>query len=181
MMRVALDHADNESGQIVFAVGIEARHLSGFAADQSTAVVFAGFGQAFDHFLGDFRFEFAGRQVIHEKQRRCALHGDVIDAVVHQIRADGVMHLHLEGDFQLGANAVHARDQHRIEILRLVNSEQAAKPADFAEHAAGEGFVGEVLDPLLGAVGAVDIDAGVGVGDGRLFEGSWATGVSSVS
>ena len=31
---VAVDRADDEAGQIVFAVGVEAGHLRGFAADQ---------------------------------------------------------------------------------------------------------------------------------------------------
>ncbi len=110
----------------------------------------------------------AGGQVVHEKQRRGALHGDVVDAVIDQVGADGVVDVHLEGDLQLGAHAVHARDQNRVHPLRLVHGEQAAEAADFAQYAAGESLVGEILDPLLGAVGAVNVHAGIGVGDGGL-------------
>ena len=49
----ALDYADDESGEIVFALGIEAGHFGGFAADQRAAVVLAGFGQPFDDFFRD--------------------------------------------------------------------------------------------------------------------------------
>ena len=167
----ALNHADDESSQIVFAFGIEARHLRRFAANQGTAVVLAGFRQTFNHLLRDFRFELAGREIIHEEERSRALHRDVIHTVVHQIRADGVMHLHLECDFQLGANPVHAGDQNRIEILGLVNREQAPEPADLAEYPPSEGFVSKILDPLLGAVGAVDIDPGVGIRNRRAVQG----------
>ena len=165
---LALHRADDESSQIVFAVGIEARHLGSFSADQGAAVVLAGFGQAFDDFLGDLRLDLAGGQVIHEKQRRRALHRDVVDAMIDQVGADGVMDIHLEGDFQLGAHAVHARDQDRVGPLRLVHREQAAKAADFAQYAASKSLVGEILDPLFGAVGAVNVHTGVGVGDGGL-------------
>ncbi len=43
-----------------------------------------------------------------KKQRRGALYRDVIDAMIYQIGANGVMDIHLEGDLQLGANSIHA-------------------------------------------------------------------------
>jgi hypothetical protein len=46
---VAIDGADDEAGQVVFAFGIEAGHLGGFAADEGAAVGLAGFGQTGDH------------------------------------------------------------------------------------------------------------------------------------
>ncbi len=63
----ALDRSDDESRQIVFAVSIESRHLGGLAADQGTAIVLAGFGQAFYNFFRDFRLELAGREIVHEE------------------------------------------------------------------------------------------------------------------
>ena len=42
----AVDDADDEAGQVVFAVGVEAGHLRGFAADERAAVGAAGFGEA---------------------------------------------------------------------------------------------------------------------------------------
>ena len=71
-----------------------------------------------------------------------------------------------KASFSLVPDAVHAGDQHRIEVLRLVDREQPAEAADLAQHALGEGLVGEILDALLGAVGLVDIYARIGVSDG---------------
>ena len=121
---LALDHSHDESRQVVFAVGIETRHLGGFAADQGAAVVLAGFGQAFNDLLGDIRVELAGGKIVHKEKRGGALNGDVVDAMVHQIGADGVMHIHLEGNFQFGADAVDARNQHRIGIFLFVDGEK---------------------------------------------------------
>ena len=140
----------------------------------------AGVGQALDDFLGDFRLDLAGGQIVHEEERRGALHRNVVDAVIDQVGADGVMDVHLEGDFQLGAHPVHAGDQNRVRPLHLVHREQAAEAADFAQHAAGKGLVGEILDPLLGAVGAVNVHPGVGVGDGGL-RGIMGHGIQFVS
>ena len=93
---LAFDHADDESGKIVFAFGIEAGHLRGFAADERAAVVLAGFGEAFDDFFGDARFEFPNGEIVHEKHGRGALNGNVINAVVHEVGADRVVDLHLK-------------------------------------------------------------------------------------
>ncbi len=112
---LAIDHAHDEACQVVLAVGVEAGHLGSLAADQRAAIVLAGIGNAGDHFLGDFGLQLAGGEVVHEEHGRRALHGNVVDAVVHQISADGVVQVHLEGDLQLGAHAIDAGDQHRIE------------------------------------------------------------------
>ena len=115
--------------------------------------------------LGDFGLQLAGGEVVHEEQRRGALHGDVVDAVVHQVGAHGVVQAHLEGDLELGAHAVHAARPAPGRDTFLVQREQAAEAADIAEDVVVEGLVREILDALLGAVGALDVHAGVGVGD----------------
>ena len=126
--------------------------------------MFAGFGDSFHDLLCNFGFERAGGQIVHEKHGGRALHGNVVDAVVHQVATHGVMHLHLKGDFQLRAHAVHTGNKHGVEVF-LVHGKQAPETANLAQHTPGEGLVGEVLDSLLGLVGAVDVDAGIGVGD----------------
>ncbi len=165
----ALHGADDESRQVVFAVGIKAGHLGGFAADEGAAVVLAGLGQSADHLFGDLQLQLAHRQVVHEEQRRGALHGDVVDAVVHQVAADGVVHAHFKGELELGAHAIDAADQHGIGEFLLVHLEEPAKAADLAEDTLVEGAVRQVLDALLGAIRLFDVDACVGVGQALLF------------
>ena len=48
---LAIDHAHNESREIVFAIGIESRHLRRLAANQRAAVVLAGISDALDNLL----------------------------------------------------------------------------------------------------------------------------------
>ena len=165
----ALDGADDEAGEVVFALGIEAGHLGGFAADEGAAVVLAGLGQSADDFLGDLQFELAHGEVVHEEQRRGALHGDVIDAVVHQVAAHGVVHAHFKGELELGAHAIDAADQHRVGEFFLVHLEEPAKAADLAQDALVEGAVRQVLDALLGAVCLLDVHACIGVGEALLL------------
>jgi hypothetical protein len=63
----AVDAADDGSGEIVLAVGVEARHLGGFAADERAAIGFASFREATDDGFHDVIFQPAGGQVIEEK------------------------------------------------------------------------------------------------------------------
>src|SRR6266480_4615111 len=91
--------------------------------------------------------------------------------MVDQIAAHGMVNVHLEGDFELCSDAIDARDQHRIKIFLGVDRKQATEPADLAQYAAGEGFMGEILDSLFGAVSAVDVYAGVGIGDSGAIRG----------
>src|SRR6185312_7838345 len=114
--------------------------------------------------------ERAGSKVIHKEQRGCALHGDVIHAVIHQIAAHRVVQVHHESKFQFCADAIHAGDQHRLAKLLLVDGIHAAEAADLAHHSFGKGAMGQVLDALLGTVGAINVDAAVGISNGGLFQ-----------
>ena len=69
MMPRPLDDADDEAGDVVLAVGVEARHLRRLAADQRAAVLAAAARDAGDDLLGDVGRQPAGRQVVEEEQR----------------------------------------------------------------------------------------------------------------
>ena len=154
------DDADDESGDVVLAVGVETRHLGGLAADERTAVFTAGARNAGDHLLGDVGRESAGREIVQEEERLGALHEDVVDAVVDEIAADGVVPAGHEGDLELRADAVGARHQHRLPIALAVETEQPAERADLREHARRERRPRERLDAPDGFIAGVDVDAG---------------------
>ena len=100
-------HADDGAAHVVFARLIKARHLRRLAADERTIVFRASAGEAFDDFGENVRLQLAGAEIIEEKQRLRAEHGDVVHAMVHEVRADGVVLVLREGDLELGADAVH--------------------------------------------------------------------------
>ena len=105
----AVDAADDGPGEVVFAVSVKAGHLRGLAANEGAAICAASFGEAADYSLDGFRVlfaEFAGGEIVEEEERCGALHGDVVDAMIDQIRANCVMDTELEGYFELGADAV---------------------------------------------------------------------------
>ena len=108
-------------------------------------------------------FELAGAQVIEKKKRLGAQHGDVVDAVIDQVRADGVVPVHREGDLELGADAIDAGDEDRLAVAARVEREQAAETAHFAQHLAPVGRGEQLRQGRLHPVAQVNIHARRGV------------------
>ena len=97
-------------------------------------VLNTGSREAFDDFHEHARLELAGAQIVQEKQRLGAEHGDVIGTMVDEIRPDGVVRVHCKGNLEFCANAVHAGNQDRLAILPDVESEQTPEASHFAKH-----------------------------------------------
>ena len=112
--------------------------------------------------------ELADGEVIEEEQRLGALHDEVVDAHGDQIDADGGVAPGVDGDAQLGADAVVGGDQDRIAVARRLQVEQAAEAAEAAVRAQAAGRLDERLDGLDERVAGVDVDPGVAVGDAGL-------------
>ena len=91
--------------------------------------------------LDDFGIELAGGEVVEEEERRRALHGDVVDAVIDQVLPHGVVDAEFEGDLELGADAVGGARPGRGSCSACRSSaEEGAEAADAAEHVAVEGL-----------------------------------------
>ena len=155
--------AHDRAAHVVFAGLVKARHLRRFAADERAMVFRAGAGEALDDFGEDVRLQLARAEIIKEKQRLGAQHGDVVDAMVHEVRADGVVPVHREGDFELGADAVHGRYEDRLAIFFHVQREQAAEAADLAEHLAAMRGGEQLRQGGFDLVAEINVNAGGGV------------------
>ena len=127
--------ADDEAGDVVLAVGVEARHLRGLAAEQRAAVLAARAREPVDDLDGDVGIEAPGREVVEEEERLRALHEDVVDAVIDEVDADGAVDAAHERDAQLGADAVGARHEHRIAMAARAEAEEPAERAELRQHA----------------------------------------------
>ncbi len=159
-----VDHADGESGQVVFAIGIHARHLRGFAPDQSAAGLDAPLGNALDDLGGFFRAKFAGGHVIEEEKGFGTLHDDIVDAHRHQVDADRVVLVGQKSQLELGAHAVGGGDQGRLLVFAGIEGEQAAEAADIRQHLRPGGRLDQRLDHLHKTIAGIDVNAGILVG-----------------
>ena len=163
---LALDRADGEAGEVVVAAPIEARHLGRLAADQRRAGHAAALGDALDDVAAVVDVERAGGEIVEEEERLGALHDEVVDAHRDEVDADRAVLAALDGDLQLGADAVGRRDEDRVAEAGRLQVEERAEAAEPAEHAGRVGRRRGGLDPLHQAVAGVDIDAGVAIGQG---------------
>ncbi len=133
----ALDAAHDESGQIVLARLCKGPGISAvsppISAQPFSLQPRARPSTIWPRHIG---VELAGGEVIQEEQRRGALHGDVVHAVVHQVLAHRVVAAGLNGDLQLGAHAVGRRHQHRL--LPAAQTVAGAESADLGQDSARE-------------------------------------------
>ena len=136
MISVFFDEADAETREVVILAVVHARHFGGFAADERATGLQAPLDDALDHAFGRVDIELAGRVVVEEKQRLGALHDDVVHAHRDQVDADRVVPAGLDGQPQLGADAIGSRhhDGPLISIERHLD--QCAEAADAAQHLA---------------------------------------------
>ena len=127
-----VDRADDGAGEIVLAIGVETGHLGCFAADERATVGAAGLGDAADDGLDGVIVlgEPAGGEIVEEEEGCGTLDGDVVDAVIDEVRADGVVDSELEGDLELGADAVGGGDEDGVGKLDEIECEEAAEAAD---------------------------------------------------
>ncbi len=110
----ALGGADRKARKIVIVAAVEAGHLGGLAADQRAAGFLATDGNAGNDGRADFGLEFSTSVVVEKKERFGALHNQVVDAHGDQVDADGFVAAGLDGDLDLGADAVGGGDQDRV-------------------------------------------------------------------
>ena len=85
--------------------------------------------------------------IVEEEQRLGALHENVVDAHRDEVDADRVVAIQCERELELGADAVGARDEHRLAIARR-HRHQRAEAADAGQHLRAHRAPGEQLDGL---------------------------------
>jgi hypothetical protein len=155
---------DDGTAEVIFPRLIEAGHLGGFAADEGAMVLGAGLGEAAEDVFEDAGLEFAGAEVIEEEERFRAEHGDVVNAMVHEVRTDSVVLVHREGDLELRAHAIHAADEDRFAIFLEVELEEATEAADLAEDFAAVRAGEQLRERGFDFITEININAGSGVG-----------------
>ena len=93
------DNADRKTGQIVFAVIIEAGHLGGFASGQCAAGQLAAMGNAFNDALGHIHIQLTCGVVVQKQEGFCADYEYIVHAHGHKVLADAVVPVVVYGQF----------------------------------------------------------------------------------
>jgi hypothetical protein len=157
------DDACEEAGEFVLGWAVEGWGFGGFSAEEGAAVGFAGVDEATDDLGDDVGVEAAGGEEVEEEERCCALDGDVVDAVVDKVGADGGVQAELAGKLELGTDAFGGRDEDGVREALGVEREEAGGAADFGEDVFVEGAASEAFDAVVGEEVAVAGGGGRGV------------------
>ena len=121
---------------------------------------------------GLLHVELAGGVIVEKEQRLGALHHDVVDAHRDQILADAVKAPRLDGDLELGADAVGGGDQQRVLETGRLEVEQPAKAAQVRVRAgAARVAFAAGRDALDQRLAGVDVHARVFIC--RAFRRAW--------
>jgi hypothetical protein len=102
--------------------------------------------------------------VVEEEKRMRAKDRDVVDAMVHEIHADGIMSIQGERDLQFRADAIDARDQNRVAHPGKGRAKQSAEPADLSEDLRAMRFFDERLNLSLQPIPKIDVNARCRIG-----------------
>ena len=102
-----------------------------------------GLAESAQELVENTRLQFFRADVIEKKKRPRAEDGDVVDTMIHQIGADGVVFVHGEGDFQFRADAIDAGDEHRLAAFRENSARTARQTRRFFRAPPGRAFCGQ--------------------------------------
>src|SRR2546421_1905004 len=161
----SIDDAHNKTGNIIFTVRIEARHLSRFTAEQDAAVLATTAGDTFDDVGDRVRRKLARSNVIEKEKRPRALYQNIVDTVVDEIASDRGVNSGGESNLQFRADAVCGSNQHRLVQVWERTIEHAAEAANLGQRACIKCRAREFFNFFSGAVSGVDVDAGVSIGN----------------
>ena len=161
--------AHGKTGQIKIAIMIHAGHFCRLAADQGTARCFAPGRNTGDDARGLIHIQLAGCKVVKEEQRFRPLAHQIIDAHRHQIDADCIDASGINGDAQLGADAVSCSHQNRVGEARRLQIKQRAEATQARHRAGAVGTFCGRFDPFDQRVACININACIGIGQAVLF------------
>jgi hypothetical protein len=156
---------------------IEARHLSRLAADERAAGLATSLRDASDDRTRRLNLELAGSEVVEEEQRLRPLGQEVVHAHGHKVDADGGVPAGVDGNLELGTNAVVGSNQDRIAKACRFEVEEGPKPPQrgVRPHAPRHGSKG--LDGFHQGFSGIDVDPGCPVGNGgRAVQATWHGG-----
>ena len=134
--RLPVDQANDRTGHVARAGRVDVRHLSCLAPKERAARRRARFGRTRDDCSDVFRHKLVNRDIVEEEERPRALHEDVIETVVDNVRADTLPATVRRRQFDLRADAIRRSHQQRLR-RQIVQREQAAETVGLSHHVRG--------------------------------------------
>ena len=158
-----IDETDGESRQVIIARRVKAGHFRRFPTQKRAAGFLTGRRDTFHNGCDLFRNEFTGRNIVEKEKRTRALHEHVIHAHRHAVLPDRGMFAAINGQPQLGADAIRTGHQHRLFHGDRAQRKKSSETADIAQYSIGIGRLHGVFHQFHRPISRVNIDAGGGI------------------
>ena len=94
------------TGKVIFVDRIKPWHLCRFAANQSSAGLYAAFADTFHDVCNPFGNILPAGDIVKEKQGLCSAADNIIDAHGNTVNSDRIMLVHQKRQAQFGADTV---------------------------------------------------------------------------
>ena len=152
-----LDDADAKAGQIIVAIGVEARHLRCFAPGKGASRLLAAAGDTPDDARRDIHIEATGCVVVKEKKGFGAGYEHIVSAHGHEILADAVVFVIVDGELELGTDTVGAGGEYGPCVARR-NLGQGREATETLQCLGPVGCFARAGDARYEFIAGVDID-----------------------
>ena len=153
----------HEARQVVVLLLVEAGQLGGLTAHERHPVGQACPGHPRHQGRGLRGLQTPDAEVVQEEERIGTLNSDVVDAMVDEVLAHGVVAVQRDRDLELGADAIGGGHQHWIGPSVGVEPEEAAEAANPAQDLRRRRARGRFADERHRASGFVEVDSGLAV------------------
>ena len=161
----AFNRANTKTGQIIIAGLIHSGHFRGFPANQRASRLLTAIRDTGDNLFGNAVFQKAGCKIVEKKERFSALYNQIVDTHGNQINSDCVVNAGVDGNFQLGADAIIGSHQQRVAIAGRRQVKNAAKTADRSVCTGAAGRCNKGFDGMHQGIAGININAGIGIGE----------------
>ena len=146
------------------ARGVHIGHFRRFATEKRAVALLTPVGNAPNNRCRSLDVQRARGEVIQKEQGLGPLYQHIVDAHRDQIDTNRFVARQVDGELELGADAIGGRNEHGI-APGLVQFEQSAKAAQSAHHTLAQGGAGRWLDTFDEVGTCIDIDAGIAVAE----------------
>src|SRR5690625_168695 len=143
------DDPDDEPCEIILAWRVEVGHLCGLAPEECAAILPASESDPGDDLLCDPSLEFSHPYIVEEEEGPSTLDEDIIDRVVDEVVADGIVFTRPDRDLEFGPDTICTSDEGGP-VESLGEPEEPPERAWLGEDPLDEGRSYEFPDPVLG-------------------------------
>src|ERR1051325_2583797 len=130
---LAVNNTNDKTCNVVFTFVVETRHLGRFTTKQYATILTTTIRHALDDTRHNVRRQLPRRNVVEKEERSRALDQNVINAVIHEIVTNSVVHAGRKRDLELRSYSISRRNEHGLLQIRKCAVKHPAKTSNLGK------------------------------------------------